>query len=694
MQLPPELDFLTPFYIEPSITLRQADWLLSDFDDYFWKYSFGFKKPKGIDWNVQLDDGSRLTDPKNKELLDGFKYFITGSTNSSTQSVPRTGSAATRAGEFNRALHIVDFLLLNAKNFELAKYGLAGLGRDALKLILSEVCSSKFAVEAVYGWQKRLSLYCLNLTLQTSAAHIESTLKKLPQLNNITPDQVENNTLDIPLEIIPRVRAALYLNGVYGHSEKGYNVNSVKISKIIYRDTLKGRHEVKPTIEILTVKEDDHFTRELLPIAVTTGKRETIGETGFYEYRKILYSLGNLHEVGLPAPSVDDLATVKRFMLETGKLGRFRTLPSRVVFGAVRNAIELHVKHGKTLIDGLCKVALHCKLKGISTSELKDRSVRCIIGEDLRKLGVSRLGLSRRVVGTDYARRIKAPVSEYYQDLRANKGLLELVRVYMGSAQIVIGALMGRRVGELQELHASNCLDVSEQWLVFQNRKSTQNLFGVRQVEVRPIEPIAVQMIKNLVRMQKILKRLGYIDELMEIFRAPSIHGGLSLGGAHAYNYNQNLDFFCDYFETETNDDGKRYYIRQHQLRRFFAMLFFYSSGFGGLETLQWMLGHTDVEHVWHYITEAMDGATLAGAKVQYAAEALHSGDIESFESLAALVTARYGTENFTLADTNELEDYLTDLMEEGAITIEPEFFKDDDGQHFKVIAKVTGVDA
>jgi len=103
---------------------------------------------------------------------------------------------------------------------------------------------------------------------------------------------------------------------------------------------------------------------------------------------------------------------------------------------------------------------------------------------------------------------------------------------------------MARRVGELLDLHASNCLDVSEQWLVFQNRKSTQNLFGIRRVEVRPIEPIAVQMIKTLVRMQKILKRLGYIDELMELFSSPAMHGDLSLSGKDGYNYNQNLDFF------------------------------------------------------------------------------------------------------------------------------------------------------
>lgn len=692
MQLPPELDFLNPFFIEPRIALRQPDWLLSAFDDNLWEYSFGFKKPKSIYWDVQVDDGSRLTEPKNKELLDGLKYFVTGATNPLAYFAPRTSATTTGADDFTRALNIVDFLLLNAKNFQLARYGLAGLGRDTLKLIISEVCSSKFISEAVYGWSKRLSLYCLNLTLNTNSGDIDTALTQLPSLKNITQDQIENNTLDIPLEIIPRIRAALYLNGIYRHSQKGYNANSVTISKIIYRDTIKGRSELKPTAEILSFNNDDHFTRERLPIAVTTGKQLTISESDFYGYRRTLYSLGILHEVGLPAPSVDDLEAVKKFMLRTSENGRVRTLPSRVVFGAVKSAIELHIRHGKALIDGMCKVALYCKLHGIPASQLKDDLVPHIIGDNLRKLGVEGLGLSRRAIGTARHERTKAPLSEYYTYLRANKGLLELVKVYIGSTQVVVGALMGRRIGELKDLHTSNSLDVSEQWLVFHNRKSTQNIFGIRQVEVRPIEPIAVQMMKNLIRMQKILKRLGYIDELMNIFCSPSIHGDLSFVKANASNYNQNLDFFCDYFETETDEEGRRYYIRQHQLRRFFAMLFFYSSSFGGLETLQWMLGHTDVEHVWHYITEATDGATLNGAKAQYVAEALHNGDVESFANLAALMAARYGTEDFSVVDTDELEDYLSDLMNDGTITIEPEFFTDDDGRRFKVVAKVKGI--
>ncbi|MDF3202945.1 hypothetical protein P3C29_30080 [Pseudomonas sp. 1912-s] len=249
-------------------------------------------------------------------------------------------------------------------------------------------------------------------------------------------------------------------------------------------------------------------------------------------------------------------------------------------------------------------------------------------------------------------------------------------------------------IGELLDLHAKDCLDVSEQWLVFVNRKSTYNLFGTRQVEVRPIEPIAVKMIKNLVGMQKILKRVGFISELQGLFASPSGKGNAAFSKVSVYGFNQNLDFFCDYFETQTNEDGQRYYIRQHQLRRFFAMLFFYSSSFGGLETLQWMLGHTDVKHVWHYLTESMDGATLRGAKAQFVAEALHNGDEASFESLAALLKARYGTEDFTIVDTEELEDYLSDLMEEGSVEIEPEFIEDGEGQRFKVVARVKQVTA
>jgi hypothetical protein len=691
MPLPPELDFLEVFFVDPYQASRSAEWLLSDFDAIVWEYSFGFKEPKRIYWDVELNDGSSLIDKKNKELLDGLKYFLTGS----TQANSVTGPKSAWASELARAVHIVDFLLLNAEQFKLAQYGLAGLGRDKLKLILSEIGSCKDTAESIYGWSKRMSLYGLNLALETSKTEISHAIAQWPELAIITPEQIDENTLDIPLELIPQVRAALYLKGLYRASrDKGHNPNSVRVSNEIYRNTLRGRFEDKPIIRILAVQSGDDFVREYPPIPVATGARDKMGDINFSEYRRTLYGLGSLHDLGLPAPSAEDLISAKNFTIETAGAGRFRSLPSQVVFSAVRDSIEFYLKHGSKIVDGFCRTVLYCKKENLPLSKLTDQQFQKVVGDDLTSIGVENLGMSRRAVDTPYASELKGTKSEYFRKLRSNHGLIELVKILIGCTQVVTGALMGRRIGELMDLHAKDCLDVTEQWLVFVNRKSTYNLFGTRQLEARPIEPIAVKMIKNLVRMQKILKRLGFISELQGLFASPSSRGDAVLSKVSVYGFNQNLDLFCDYFETQTNEDGKRYYIRQHQLRRFFAMLFFYSSSFGGLETLQWMLGHTDVKHVWHYLTESMDGATLRGAKAQFVAEALHSGNVASFESLAALLKARYGTEDFTIVDTEELEDYLSDLMEEGSVEIEPEFIQDDEGQRFKVVARVKQVAA
>jgi len=68
MSLPPELDFLEPYFVDSYQSLRSTDWLLSDFDENVWMYSFGFKNPKRIEWDVELSDGSRLIDKKTKSF--------------------------------------------------------------------------------------------------------------------------------------------------------------------------------------------------------------------------------------------------------------------------------------------------------------------------------------------------------------------------------------------------------------------------------------------------------------------------------------------------------------------------------------------------------------------------------------------------------------------------------------------------
>jgi hypothetical protein len=693
MQLPPELDFLSRFFIDPKKAYRTASWLLSDFDASVWEYSFNYKKPKQLDWDITLDDGSRLIDQKNKDLLYGLKYYLTsyaGEYNS--HSGATNESQAQQLQRFHSACHIIDFLLINGSRYQIAKYGLPGLTNGNLIEILETISSDTAIFESVYNWRNRLQQYCLNLLKTTDKNKILATLKNLPKISVITSEQQDDDTLGIHHSLIPQVRAALYLKGLY-HKQviNGSQPNTTLLSKEIYPETLWGKNQAKSTHTILCFNDNTStFDREYLGVPVASGSHEVMRESNFLPYRRALYGLGVLHEISLPAPSVVALMEAERFTPKYSAPGRFRTLPTVIVFNAIRQAIEFHLEHGESLTKAFCRIALECRKRKISPSSLTQNEVRLLVGKKLENLGINKISLASRFANfgqNDIS--IKGEKTEYFKSLRDNSGLLELMAIYIGGIQLTVGALMARRASELHELNAANCLDDSALWLIFRNAKSTRHLFGHRRREARPIEPIAADMIKTLIRMQMVLKRIGYIQNLQTLFSTPNLTGAASLTDCNPHMYNRNIDLFCDHFETPLNAAGERYYIRQHQLRRFFAMLFFYCGSFSKLDTLQWMVGHTDPKHIYHYITESTDGAVLAGAKAHYVAEQLHQGNVQNYQELSDLLMKIYGTDNFNLIDTNDLEDQIQDLMSEGWVEIEPEFFTDHQGHKFKVVARL-----
>lgn len=216
--------------------------------------------------------------------------------------------------------------------------------------------------------------------------------------------------------------------------------------------------------------------------------------------------------------------------------------------------------------------------------------------------------------------------------------------------------------------------------------KSSRGLYGIREKIARPLDPIAIEMLRQVERIQKVLLKFGYIKEHVQLLTPVSVLHPTKLTTLGSKSvYNSTLDIFCDYFETPLFKN-KRYYIRQHQLRRFFAMLFFWGSGFGGLETLRWFLGHTDVEHIYNYISESTPGAVLKSVKVQYVTE-----NIESISDLGELIQDKYGSKDYTLLETEELEEYIEALMDDGDVDIEPVFFEDDTGKSYKIIVKIRG---
>jgi len=137
MKMPHELSFLNAFFVEPTSKLQRADWLKSSFHDDIWHYNFDYKHDKTLDWNVNLEDGSTLTDRKNIDLLTGLKYMLTSATEKAAGGGADSNSIKSQAINFARAIHVIDYLLLHSAEYKLSTYGLAGLSSNNLKSILT-----------------------------------------------------------------------------------------------------------------------------------------------------------------------------------------------------------------------------------------------------------------------------------------------------------------------------------------------------------------------------------------------------------------------------------------------------------------------------------------------------------------------------------------------------------------------------
>ncbi|MDI6976229.1 hypothetical protein [Serratia sp. Se-RSBMAAmG] len=353
----------------------------------------------------------------------------------------------------------------------------------------------------------------------------------------------------------------------------------------------------------------------------------------------VLYETANKHKKII---NVDDLKRAIEFNYTTVGKKRFETYPSKYIFEILKQAIEFHYLYGESIVS---------------------RYIEYI--EKNEKPSIISFG--------------KNP-ENYFSRIRNHESDHHLLRIYYGAVQFVIGALMARRQSELQNLKAFECLDQTNTFLLFNRAKSTKGLHGFRDIYKLPVDEVVVDMIKKLQKIHMACNHHGFLFNVPN----PSTH---KIPLTHDRDqYNNRLDMFFDYIEAPLIDN-KRLYIRQHQLRRFFAMSFFWGSGYGSLNTLRWFLGHTDVKHVYNYITESVSGSVLNNVKSQYIAENIHE-----YDNLFELIKSKYHTENISLLDTNTLTEYINELLDQNIIEIEPDFLIDDSKNQYKIIVKIKDI--
>lgn len=131
----------------------------------------------------------------------------------------------------------------------------------------------------------------------------------------------------------------------------------------------------------------------------------------------------------------------------------------------------------------------------------------------------------------------------------------------------------------------------------------------------------------------------------------------------------KSIELFADIIQIQTTLEGKRWYIRSHECRRFFAIAYFWHKNFSGLPALSWFMGHDDIEATMRYVTEEIPGSEMSEEEARFTAYIMQQEEPEQIPGLVELTKdaqLAFNTENLKIINKNDLEDYLKMRFDEG----------------------------
>ncbi|MGX1925718.1 integrase [Vibrio sp. NH-7] len=726
---------------------RVPSWLDSEFEAPIWKLTL-LDTPKFIRWNtVILDDGEKLTAPKHAKLLNAFKYWITATANPLENSGKVELASKTILTKVYYVIRLINAILLNAKELLLAKYQLSFVDTNFWLTIFTQMATYG-ATEGVYRFEERIKKLVDNGTKTISDEECEKFVAQYPYLNSTLASE------DIYINPNNRQKASAWLfkQGYYRTYQNipKYNGNGAVLGSLVL-----GGKCLSDDIRISNFVEfhlkPQSITTEYKPINNKDNSRG-MNSSSLRQYISVLKLIHtNLDRQDACTPNIiPDTLTVETINDIKGvrlkKTKRTRTLSPSFVFNLIdqsytftkENQDEILEQCLTALIEGKGKSSdsdsnklkpqrhqksYNEKIHGEMSSSERNHwfdtdAINCVSSEWLKK-------------GIKQVNAFELNTPNRHQRIRNNESLFDLFCVLQGSIQFLVGAIMARRQDELIDLKPygnlvpnknpftsgeKECIvEKGEDGLIapkyslqFKLKKSGNK--GENQTITRPIPTSIAKFIWKLEEFNRKAEDSGLNKGKLSLFNYLQSKS-CSLSKVIPISFDGHYNALCDYLETDLvlmdNGEYRRNYIRQHQLRRFFALVFFWSKKKESLDALRWMLGHTDMEHLYHYISESETGEVLNGAKASVLASSVidktaNELDTEQLRTLRKLLATRLtGNENAevminSLSNTADdfyeddyetvphisqiekqqvIENEILQLLDDETISLEPEFF-------------------
>jgi len=378
--------------------------------------------------------------------------------------------------------------------------------------------------------------------------------------------------------------------------------------------------------------------------------------------------------------------------------GRTKTLPADIALHALGESIHYMLTYGDDLVDFAIKVKSEILKSNIDKTNLcyltknSSKHVPTLLNvpKKLDALNINQLGSIYKSYSLE--RFNKAGGNARAETIRQYMGLENALTFLLASIIIIIGATAARRQIEVRTL-SDECLEkrFDDGWyLRFELGKD--NFGYLKSKQSRCIPNITAKAIKLISRLNTAWQEIHNTksDQLFFGYTTSLATCGHLLKS----NFDRVLETFCDYIQIPLDSEGKRWYIKSHQLRRFWAYAFFYKMGLGELSTIGWYLGHSETEHTWEYILESFDGKDkeLQQVKASYAADVLQNKHPASklnksaISELKNLVLVHFNKKHIKFVEKYELEDFLENLISTDKFDVQPKFIKDTNGSDYDLI--------
>ena len=268
-------------------------------------------------------------------------------------------------------------------------------------------------------------------------------------------------------------------------------------------------------------------------------------------------------------------------------------------------------------------------------------------------------------------------------------GLAMIVRALIGAIVLNLAILKPSRDAELTHLQRDCLLEGDDgYWINFQLGKSGE--LELNEEAIKPITFITAKGIDLMATFGKALsKEFGLSAPICEqLFLVPSVH---PIGACKLTKNSLNvcLDDFCDLIDAPVDEHGRRWYVRIHEMRKWFLLLLFWSGRYGVLEAARNIAGHKNAEHIYAYIERNFPREEFTLIESEFAEDKLaefertkmETNESKGITDLYHQILDKFGVKSLQLIPENEWHNYVLALREDESFKIIPSSIIDESGE-------------